>query len=126
MAGRRCPLISFHLPLIWQVLVQVTPDVTPLVSSVDQPLSPPLNQDLMDPSLLPRKSSPLAKGHNVRQLESNRRAASAGVEPKGRVSWSRTGGPRQLESNRRAASARALSVDLFFDLAAEPTSRFGS
>jgi hypothetical protein len=30
----------------------------------------------------------------TRQLESNRRAASAGVEPEGRVSWSRTGDVR--------------------------------
>ena len=40
-----------------------------------------------------------------RQIESNRRAASAGIKPESRVSWNRTGEPRQLESNRRAASA---------------------
>ena len=40
-----------------------------------------------------------------RQLALNRRAASAGIEPEGRVFWNGTGGPRQLASNRRAASA---------------------
>ena len=40
-----------------------------------------------------------------RQIESNRRAASAGIKPESRVSWNRTGEPRQLESNRRPASA---------------------
>ena len=39
----------------------------------------------------------------VRPLELNRGATSAGIEPEGYVSWSRTGGPRQLVSNRRAA-----------------------
>ena len=51
----------------------------------------------------------------ARQLESNWRYASAGVEPEMRASWSRTGGPasagaepeapRQLEVNWRCASA---------------------
>ena len=51
---------------------------------------------------LPTKTPP-----PVRLLASNQRPASAGVEPEGRLSWHRTGGPPQLASNRRAASAGA-------------------
>ena len=46
----------------------------------------------------------------VRQLEWNGRPASAGVEPEGRVSWSRMGGPRQLEWNGRAAPAGSVDA----------------
>ena len=41
----------------------------------------------------------------VRQLESNWRPASAGIELETRISWNRTGDPHQLESNWRPAPA---------------------
>ena len=41
----------------------------------------------------------------ARQLEPNRRPASAGIKPEARLSWNQTGGPPQLESNWRPASA---------------------
>ena len=53
------------------------------------------------PSLL-EDSSDIGLQHMLwaRPLDSNRMAASAGIDPMTRVRWTRTGWPRQLESIR--------------------------
>ena len=44
-------------------------------------------------------------GAKTRVWSSGVGGASAGIEPEGRLSWSRTGGPHQLELNQYHASA---------------------
>jgi hypothetical protein len=58
--------------------------------------------------------------YEVRQLESNRRLASAGIEPEARVSWNRTGGPDVRPSRAPPASAHR-QPDLGLISLARPT-----